>query len=250
MSPGLPESAVPEPVVRELQALYREAANEEPGPALDRRILDAAHAEVQAVPPARPPRPWWRGWLPVASALAVATVGLSLAWRVIDQQERELREEMNAAAADARARKSAPAQLPATAGPPADAPAPARVRGAAAEAARDAASDLAQPAARQAPLPAAPAPAAEAATGAQGPDPDQLRERRDARPEAKAAAGTAARAAAEAVGDAASPQAWLQQIRDLRAAGRGAEAEQSLARFRARYPDFALPEDLQNPRGH
>ena len=39
---------MPESQVRELQGLYREAATEEPGPSLDRRILDAARADILA----------------------------------------------------------------------------------------------------------------------------------------------------------------------------------------------------------
>jgi hypothetical protein len=46
--------------------------------------------------------------------------------------------------------------------------------------------------------------------------------------------------------DAATPDAWLKQIRELRAAGRTADAVQSLARFRTRYPDYAVPGDLLN----
>ena len=38
---------IPESKVRELQALYREAATDEPGPWLDRSILDAARAELR-----------------------------------------------------------------------------------------------------------------------------------------------------------------------------------------------------------
>jgi len=45
--------------------------------------------------------------------------------------------------------------------------------------------------------------------------------------------------------EAVTPQAWLQQIRDLRAAGDEAEAARSLSRFRDRYPDFVLPDDLK-----
>ena len=45
--------------------------------------------------------------------------------------------------------------------------------------------------------------------------------------------------------DALAPDVWLQGVRDLRAAGRDAEAVQSLARFRQRYPDFPLPADLK-----
>ena len=49
----------------------------------------------------------------------------------------------------------------------------------------------------------------------------------------------------DATDDAASPEAWLDQIRKLRAAGRNAEAAQSLERFRKRYPNVALPDDLR-----
>ena len=75
-------------------------------------------------------------------------------------------------------------------------------------------------------------------------------------PRAEAAADQAAKASAkrtaspallketDAADDAATPEAWLDQIRKLRAAGRTAEAAQSLERFRKRYPNVALPDDL------
>jgi hypothetical protein len=44
--------------------------------------------------------------------------------------------------------------------------------------------------------------------------------------------------------DAPTPEQWLEHIRRLRAAGRLDAAAESLARFRARYPEFPLPEDL------
>lgn len=47
--------------------------------------------------------------------------------------------------------------------------------------------------------------------------------------------------------DATTPEAWLELIRKHRAAGRNAEAAQSLARFRMRYPDYVLPADLIQP---
>ena len=59
--------------------------------------------------------------------------------------------------------------------------------------------------------------------------------------------GAAAKAdamTATAAGDASTPEAWLQHIRALRAAGRSAEAAQSLVRFRSRYPALQLPDDL------
>lgn len=44
---------------------------------------------------------------------------------------------------------------------------------------------------------------------------------------------------------ARSPEAWLEEIRELRRAGREAEWREALARFRARYPDVPLPADLR-----
>ena len=46
-------------------------------------------------------------------------------------------------------------------------------------------------------------------------------------------------------GAALSPEAWLAEIRELKRAGREAEWRESLARLRARYPDFPVPEDLR-----
>ncbi len=63
--------------------------------------------------------------------------------------------------------------------------------------------------------------------------------------EAAGAVSSAPAAKALAEREAASPEAWLQRIRELRAAGRETEAAQSLARFRQRYPDFPLPTDMK-----
>jgi hypothetical protein len=41
-----------------------------------------------------------------------------------------------------------------------------------------------------------------------------------------------------------TPEAWLAEIRRLKAQGRDAEAAMELAEFRKRHPDFALPADL------
>ena len=49
---------------------------------------------------------------------------------------------------------------------------------------------------------------------------------------------------ADAANELATPEAWLDQIRKLRASGRTAEAGQSLERFRKRYPGVVLPDDL------
>jgi 2-oxoglutarate dehydrogenase E2 component (dihydrolipoamide succinyltransferase) len=42
-----------------------------------------------------------------------------------------------------------------------------------------------------------------------------------------------------------SPQAWIEDIRKLMAAGKSEEAGSEIAEFKKRYPDYALPEDLR-----
>jgi hypothetical protein len=284
--PGPEGPEVPESTISELQALYREAAQAEPDAMLDRSILDVARADLRGADEARARRqpPWWRGWLPAASALAIALVGLSLTWRVMDQQERDLRQEMKAAEAVRApslegAGSAAPTQVTADAPPRRDAAPVAELsRRAESTAIKEAPPGPPKPAA--APAPQAPAVADEALQTSGRAEKEDLRQRRDASAAAAAAASparqagkleagglgsasssetaadsfarpSASPAAKSAAGpvvlpppDAATPEAWLKQIRELRAAGRNAEAAQSLARFRARYPDFVLPDDL------
>ena len=42
-----------------------------------------------------------------------------------------------------------------------------------------------------------------------------------------------------------SPQAWLEDIRKLKAESKAEEAEREFAEFRKRYPEYPLPEDLR-----
>ncbi|HKW37711.1 MAG TPA: hypothetical protein VJO54_07875, partial [Burkholderiales bacterium] len=42
-----------------------------------------------------------------------------------------------------------------------------------------------------------------------------------------------------------SPQAWIEDIRKLMSAGKSEEAGEEIAKFKKRYPDYALPEDLR-----
>ncbi|NJD35542.1 MAG: hypothetical protein FIA96_12045 [Betaproteobacteria bacterium] len=286
-----PETGVPEPGVSELHALYREAARAEPGPTLDKSILDAAQAELRSAgqSKARRQAPWWKGWLPAASALAIALAGLSLTWRVLDQQERDMRQEMKAAEAvrgptPEAAHSAAPAQGAADASSLPRVPAAAeKRRPTESPAIKDAppgVSEVAPIPPPAAPAPTAPAGADEALKKSRSDEKEAPRERRDASPATGATssparqagkleagrlgAASGGEAAADALAgpsanraeksatlpppDAATPEAWLQHIRELRAAGRSAEAAQSLARFRERYPDFALPQDLLNPK--
>ena len=272
-----PGSEAPESTVAALHALYHQAASAEPDPMLDRSILDAARAELKADRAAnsRRPTPWWKRWLPVASALAVALVGLSVTWRVMDEQEHHLREEMRAAeAAAGTVGRAAPGERPAQVRAPLDVPASAmKSRSAESAGVKDSPFDRIEPAATPAPAaPAALAPvlaeeatkkglraesedlrerrdAAEAASSVASPSPARATGKLEARSPGVAAGGVnAADAVVQAAVDAATPELWLKHIRELRAAGRSAEAAQSLARFRARYPDFVLPDDLLNPK--
>ena len=292
VNPPRPEA--PESAVSELHALYRDAAQAEPGATLDRRILEAARAELKAgrATKSRRPTPWWKRWLPVTSAIALALVGLSVTWRVMDEQERDLRQEMKAAqgvreSSTDTAGRAAPAQPVAEAPPLQSAPAP-RVensRRAESAAVKDAAPVAREPAAfpaPAAPAPIAPVPVEPAAKKGQRLEMDEVRERRDpgaaadpasapsrqvgkleagsagvgsgsetaadalAKPSANLTGRSVATAVAQPAADPATPEAWLKQIRELRAAGRSAEAAQSLTRFRARYPDLVLPDDLLN----
>jgi hypothetical protein len=52
------------------------------------------------------------------------------------------------------------------------------------------------------------------------------------------------RAAVKAAASPRSPEAWLEEIRRLRAEGRLADADEALAAFRRAYPDYPLPADL------
>jgi hypothetical protein len=240
---------VPESTVSELHALYHEAARAEPGPLLDKSILDAVHAELRADRGGKPVRrlPWWKSWLPATSAIAAVLIGLSVTWRVMDEQERRLREEMLPAQTPALTPRSAtPDAGPAAAGSMAPLVADEavkksrRIEKSEAGGNRDAkagSETVAGPARQAGKLEAGGLGAASRSEAAS----DAL---------AKPSADPGAKALASPIGasllDAATPEAWLQQIRELRAAGRKAEAAQSLARFRTRYPDFVLPADLRD----
>jgi hypothetical protein len=292
-APPVPE--VPESTVSALHALYHEGATAEPSLTLDRRILDAARAELQGSGATKTTRPvpWWKSWLPVTSVIAVAVVGVSVTWRVMDEQERHLREEMRVEqAAGERAGRAAPAQSAAEAQPSlntqaAQAPAAEKSRRADAVVVRDAPMGVPDPEFKPAPavIAAPAAPAAMAPMAAEEvmkkvprAETDHQRDRRDASFAREAASspvrqmgkleagGAAAGSSSEKGGDSlarpsansasksvaapavdvATPGDWLKEIRELRAAGRVADAAQSLARFRARYPNFVLPDDLLN----
>lgn len=239
MTPPIKQQApdVPASVVSELHALYQENSGAEPDLKLDRRILDAARAELQNDSLAKSQRraPRWKAWLLPVSVAAVAVLGLSVSLRVMDEQERQLRETMEGSgrAPEATA-KVLPAERPVVTKPSISAP-ESEVASPRLESRADKA-----PNARVLPAPPMAAPAPMATT-------KELKKRGDAEDQREAAlASTPNKAEAKVADDAPTPEAWLKHVRELQASGRSTEAAQSLARLRARYPDFVLPDDLSS----
>jgi len=199
-----------------VSAGYRALGSDEPPRALDEAILAAARR--------RPSR--WRVPLSIAAVLVLA-VGVTL--RMLPQRP------------DAESVALAPQVMPT---PRPAAPAPA------AEAAKPVAPAPSRELARAA------APAASASDTAKAAAPAPVQE--GARPAARAAAaadaavaGAAAepRMRAESAAKLSSapltPEVWLARIAELRKEGRTREADESLAEFRKRYPDYKIPESLR-----
>lgn len=275
----------------ELQALYRaaaQAAGDEPDARLDARILAAARAassERQARRQ-RPPAAWWKRWLVPVSVTAVAVLGVSLSFRVNEEQAaleaaRQVSEAVTARQAPPAATTARPEPAPLPVSPPtllrakpaAESPAPPAAELPPPRAPRDLPAEVgaaSEEKARRELAPSAPAPAAfgqarsptlddRASSAAKAAA--ELREssaRRSRAIESDQALGASAPASGlnrqsltpprqneEATALEASPERWLEKIRALRRANRLAEALQELDRFRQRYPDFALPDDLK-----
>ena len=257
-----------DPPHADLIALYRAGARAEPTAALDMRILAAAHAAVDHRT-ARPRqlRPWWKSWLAPVSLATMAVLGLTLALNVGDEQEGAYRAEtaaeppsspaMEAARSDrsaelhkaeTAAKQSAPKPTPdvphapqpmhkaKTAAPkPEPKAAAARV-----EEARPMA-DSVEPV--LSPSPAPPAPATEAAPAL----PSAMDRPANPTLDPKARRIQSGQSSGNRIPYFPTPEAWLQEIRELRAAGLADEAAQRLELFRQRYPDYALPDDLKTP---
>ncbi len=193
-----------------VSAGYRALGSEEPPRALDEAILAAARRS-----PTR-----WRVPLSVA-AVVVLAVGVTL--RMLPQQP------------DAESVALAP-QVMETPRPAASVPAAAR--------------EQAKPAAR--------AKAAENVAAADAVAESRARSDIAAKPSSRAAqapapavAGAVAQAPVRAEVGAKlaktelAPEAWLARIAELRKEGRKHEADESLAEFRKRYPDYKIPEALR-----
>jgi hypothetical protein len=73
----------------EVDRLYRAAATAGPSDAIDRRIRQAARAEIALAGAGRTlARPSWRRWVPAVSAIAVTVLGFSVTMRVLNEQQR------------------------------------------------------------------------------------------------------------------------------------------------------------------
>lgn len=232
------------PVDEGLRALYRGLPADAPPPALDAAILQAARGAVAVRTR--------RSWSVPFSLAAVLVLSVTVTLRVAD--ERPDLEPVPIARAPVAPQPAAPVAQAQRAAP------------AVPEAKSAADIVVLKPETRQeqavasapGPVPAfvPEPPAVASAAGA-----SVAERRRDAAPEplpaaapglsaaplaARSLADTAKRSA-EAANAAAplAPEAWLERIADLRAQSRHAEADESYAAFRKRYPDFVVAPGIE-----
>lgn len=205
-----------------VSARYRDLAREEPSAQLDAAILGAARA--------RAARPRVRRWAVPVSLAAVLVLSVIVTTR-IHEEAPELE-----SGAQAPSEPAAKPTTPPTAQIAKEAPRPPQRRVAKPEPAAPRADATPPSAEKREALPIAAAPAA---------SPAPVAEREAARPAERSASGTAPSPAAVGAAFEQSPQEWLEHIARLRAEGRGAEADESLARFRRRYPDYRIPEAMR-----
>lgn len=193
-----------------LQA-YRALGDDAPPPALDAAILAAARRRGGR----------WRVPLAAAATLTLAA-GVAL---LVQHETPRTREEV----------ALAPQVIPA--------PAPAEKRERAAD--DRAVAKAASGAEPGAPAAARPAPLSESAARAdRAPPPMAARSARA--PEQERAAELAGAAVPPGfAGKDEPPEAWLKRIAELREAGREREADESLAAFRRRHPDYEIPEAMR-----
>lgn len=261
-----------EPDLRDprLDGAYRETPRQEPPRALDERIRTAARRAVDARPQSLSARRSWASrWRIPLSVAATVVVAVTLSFMVQDEEARKSRvdtpigspvPETTPAMRDMEAKQAEPTPAP---------PATIQKRGAAPEA-RGRADEVSPAPATPAQGTIQPAPSAPAAGAGTAPAPFVREEQPQPRslPDTEAAPGLSrdralsdrpvgatreavparAPAAPAAVPAQRPPEAWLEEIRRLKAQGREAEAAAELAEFRRRYPDFALPADLSAQR--
>ncbi len=264
-----------------VSAGYRALGEAQPPEALDAAILAASRRAVGAGPQ-RAGASRLRRWALPVSIAAVVVLSLSLVVRVqlerpdleallppvaVDKPAGDAKEEVAALAkrnelARTEPKAKAGAAAPATAererqalrAPPTPAPAPA-----AAPPARAFVAEPPAPKSAPAPAPAesaAPAQLGAASGAAPAAAPGIPEGRADRAPSAEpqaagrvasnAALEDRAQASAEAAGKKDEvPREWLERIARLRREGRVKEADDSLAEFRRRYPDYEIPREMR-----
>lgn len=243
-----------DPEERALAArLARLGPHGEPSPALDARVLAAAHAATAGgADRGGRERGWRRARWPVGAGVAASlALAATIAWQmrplpapVVSPDDPAARAPADIAAADASAPAAAPS-LRMLSGPPPVPEAPPVVF--------DAPSPVAEvppakPMPLPPPLPPPPPPAPPAPPVAAAPAPVAVTAPAPPVADADEADDPGAPDTEVPPATVASPQvrgAWLARIRELVAAGREDEARASLAEFQRRYPAFAVPQDLR-----
>ncbi len=225
---------------------YRELGAEEPPREMDAAILAAARREVAARPaPLVAPTARRRWYFPVAAA---AIIMLSVAVTLQMQHEQP---DMEAQAPRAQKPAQPPPETPVpepAAAPPVAKPQerPLAARPGAAQRGTVIGAEQPKPAgehrrftpdpppvASPAPAAAPPAPRADDAAGASA----SARDRTE-RLSAQEARANRAEVAAE------TPERWLERIAEMRRQGRHKEADEQLAEFKRRHPDYRIPEAM------
>jgi resuscitation-promoting factor RpfA len=248
----------------ELSQAYQRAAQAEPPPALDARILDAAR---RAVTPQPRRRPAWFGWAVPLSSMAVLVLGISMLLRMQQEAPEALREVQSplparppqltqvpspqretpvqppaagpgkpAAQSTGAAPRSAPAAVPLPASPEREA--------VGVDAEMEMAAESADVAAPPSPAMPRPSPAPEVAQ-------ENRAEARSSVPAFSAGISrlkSAAPAAAKAPPPEETPEQWVDSIRQLLRQGNIDAARTRLEAMRKRFPDFPLPPDLEPAR--
>lgn len=280
MKPTLPDDRDPDETGTDVSERYRDVARDEPPSRLDARILEAARREVTRPPwYSRLRIPVRREWQVPASIAAVLVLGVSLALFVRDNEPPLAPADGfgagRASTEEAKLAKAAPPQLAMKDKAGSNAASdresrPSRDRSerpdrqllARAAPSSSQAGNAAAPATlpAQAPSPAAaPAPApyvADAPAAAKLQEPDQApateaaaeREKRKAETTDALTGRIAALQGLRKQDNAkqlADAQDWMHKIEELLSAGKQAEARDQLTIFRARYPDYPLPERMQ-----
>lgn len=263
MKPASPEDRELEALAADVSARYRDANDEQPPAHLDAAILEAAQRQAS--------RPKKRNWHVPASIAAMLVIGVSLALMTSELEDPLPPLDPGTSSRDGGAARDADAVRDTNAARETN-----TERGAEpvakslrdtpeAQFGRDVGSRLsrervtreqAEPEYRAA-VPVSPeqgtgvaapiAPPAPAAVQAQPPSEVRALSKREALADAESQAPSTAESVSDAAArkEGATPADWVKRIEALLREGRTGEAEQELARFRQRHPDYPLPQELR-----